>query len=146
MKLKYRFSFFSLSVNSPLMKSVWYDYSNRSVRGGAELISIGMPTVCWISRPPNRANLWSIKKLEQVDDISFREQSVVFTKEHLTRGICIKVDFIFKKCRTNFCFFLLVLNGELVGVLESTEVKYLLMIFLRIHIWFTPSLEWLVTQ
>jgi hypothetical protein len=38
------------------------------------------------------------------------------------------------------------LNGELVGVLESTEVKYLLMIFLRIHIWFTPSLEWLVTQ
>jgi hypothetical protein len=27
------------------------------------------------------ANLRSIKKLEQVDDISFREQSVVFTKE-----------------------------------------------------------------
>jgi hypothetical protein len=45
-----------------------------------------------------------MKKLEQVDDISFREQSVVFTKEDLTQGICIKVDFLFKKCRTNFCF------------------------------------------
>jgi hypothetical protein len=55
------------------MKSVWYDYRNRSARRGAELISIGMPTV--------QTNLWSIKKLEQVDDISFREQSVVFTKE-----------------------------------------------------------------
>jgi hypothetical protein len=39
--------------------------------------------------------LWSIKKLEQVDDISFREQSVVFTKEDLTQGICIKVDYSF---------------------------------------------------
>ena len=45
MKLKYRSSFFSLSVNSPWMKSVWYDNRNRSGRRGAELISIGMPTV-----------------------------------------------------------------------------------------------------
>jgi hypothetical protein len=47
--------------------------------------------------------LWSIKILEQVDDISFKEQGVVFTKEDLAQGICIKVDFLFKKCRTNFC-------------------------------------------
>jgi hypothetical protein len=36
-----------------------------------------------------------MKKLEQVDDISFREQSVVLTKEDLTQGICIKVDYSF---------------------------------------------------
>jgi hypothetical protein len=64
-----------------------------------------------------------MKKLEQVDDISFREQSVVFTKEDLTQGICIKVDFLFKKCRTNFFFCFLVLNRVVVGFLESREVK-----------------------
>jgi hypothetical protein len=65
------------------MKSVWYDYRNRSVRRGAQQITIGMPTVCCKSRPLNRENVWSIKILEQVDDISFREQGVAFFKKKI---------------------------------------------------------------
>jgi hypothetical protein len=68
--------------------------------------------------------LWLIKKLEQVDDISFREQSVVFTKQDLTQGICIKTDYSFlRNAELIFVICLLVLNGEVVGFLESREVK-----------------------
>jgi len=47
-----------------------------------------------------------MKKLEQFDDVSFREQSVVFSKEDLAQGICIKVDYSFLRNAELFYFYL----------------------------------------
>ena len=43
------------------MKSATYEYRKKSARRGAQFVPIGMPTVCWKTRPPNITNMLSIK-------------------------------------------------------------------------------------
>jgi hypothetical protein len=54
-------SFFSFFLRSPRMKSASYEWRNKSARRGAHVVPIGMPTVCWKTRPLNIANMLSIK-------------------------------------------------------------------------------------
>jgi len=46
-----------------------YEYKNKSARRGAQLVPIGMPTVCWKIRPPNSINILSMKKVYHIDNV-----------------------------------------------------------------------------
>ena len=59
MKLKDRDSFLWFFGRSSCMKSASCEYRNKSA---CREEPIGMPAVCWKTRPPNIANMLSIKK------------------------------------------------------------------------------------
>ena len=43
------------------MNSASYEYTNMSARRGAQLVPIGMPTICWKTFPPKTTKMLSTR-------------------------------------------------------------------------------------